>query len=58
MYTDAFKTIFSLCKNENIVKEILFTKKGFRVRWTQEKKLFWFKIETLTESIRIVLINL
>ena len=40
MYKDAFELIGKLAENEKVIKEILFTKKGFRVRWTQEKQLF------------------
>lgn len=50
MYTDAFKLICDLAQNEKVIKEILITKKGFRVRWTQEKVLFWFKYDKVFED--------
>ena len=48
MYQDAFDTIARLMSNEKVIKEILFKKETFRVRWVQEKELFHFKYDSLS----------
>ncbi|APZ82927.1 hypothetical protein [Flavobacterium phage FL-1] len=43
MNTEAFLLIGKLAENEKVIKEIIFTSKGFKVRWAQEKALFNYK---------------
>lgn len=44
MYTESFLFIGNLLQNE-VVSEFVMTKKGFRVRFRDEKQLFHFKFE-------------
>lgn len=44
MNTDAFKLIGKLMEN-GVISEILFTKKGFRVRFRDEKGLFHYRFD-------------
>jgi len=43
MYEDAFLLIGKLAQNDKVIKEILMTKKGFRVKWVNEKQIFHYK---------------
>lgn len=47
MYEDAFLLIGKLAQNDKVVKEIRMTKKGFRVRWVNEKQLFWYRFSKI-----------
>lgn len=55
MYKDAFELIGKLAENEKVIKEILFTSKGFRVRWAQEPMLFHYKFteQSVTEFLEL-----
>lgn len=43
MTTDAILLIGRLLSNEEIIEEVVFKKKGFRVRFKKSKTLFHFK---------------
>lgn len=43
LHTEAFQLIGKLMQNTEVIKEIVLTKKGFRVRWVLEPHLFNYK---------------
>lgn len=44
MYTEAFLFIGNLLQSE-VISEFVMTKKGFRVRFRDEKQLFYYTFE-------------